>query len=337
MVVGVEDSLTPDILQEIANLYNFSIDNMKFRFSYENFIYEVQHGGHEFFMRISHSQKRSRKDILAEFDWIKYLTENGISVITPLPSTRGNLLEAVHQKDFSFYIFVVNRVEGMNFTEDRSLLTPYMMGEWGKLTARLHVLSKTYRPTDPKITRQHWDEENLVKDTDKILKGYPKILSNMQTIIQQLSTLSRSPDHYGLIHQDLHESNLIVDNNKITIIDLDDAIYSWYMLDIAIIFFHYAWRFHTDELSRDQVVSEFLPHFMKGYLSINPLTEEDLRLIPTFVKFRHHLLFSTLAYELAIREEEFSRNLLNNWQPMLESLVEWLDPELLTQQLLECR
>ena len=336
MVVGVEDSLTSDILQKIASLYNFSTEKMKARFSYENFIYEVQHDGHDYFMRISHSQKRSKKDILAEFDWMQYLNENGISIITPIPSARGNILEEIQLSDFAFYVFVVDRVEGKNFTEDRSLLNPEMMAEWGKLTARLHVLSKSYYPSDIRITRQHWDEENLVKNTDTILSAYPKILSSMKAIIQQLSTLSRSSEYYGLIHQDLHEANVIVKDGKITIIDLDDAIYSWYILDIAVIFFHYAWRFQSKEQSRDQLISDFLPHFMSGYLSINPLSEEDLRLIPLFVKFRHLLLFSTLAYELAIREEEFSRNLLNNWQPMLEAEEEWLDSQALIQQLLEC-
>jgi Ser/Thr protein kinase RdoA (MazF antagonist) len=163
---------------------------------------------------------------------------------------------------------------------------------------------------------------------DQTLNEFPAILRIAEDILSEVNALPRSRDIYGLIHQDLHESNLIINNDLLTIIDFDDSIYSWYIDDIAIIMFHFAWRFQSAEKSRDQVISEFYPIFMRGYRSIRSLSEEWINLISLFVRLRHIRLFCTLAFELNIREDEWSRTILNTWIPFLQQKLEWIDPNI---------
>lgn len=324
MKVGLQDSLTEERLLAILKLYGFSTDDAEERFSYENFIYIVKHQERSYFMRISHSKYNNLNNIQAELDWIKYLDENSVTVVTPVPSLSRNHIEQVKFKDFSFIIVVFNFIEGENFTENIDLLTPEKITKWGQLVAKLHKLSMTYKLKDSRNKRPNWDEEPLFKNIDITLDQFPVVLSNAKKYIQLVRELPTDPTVFGLIHQDLHESNVILKDNKMTIIDFDDCHYSWYVEDIAIIMFHYAWRFESTTKSRQDLIDEFYPIFIKGYLSMFPLDKIWIDRIQVFVKLRHYRLFCTLAYELKIEEDEWSRKILNYWKPMLENDENWI-------------
>lgn len=322
--VGLDNSLTEERLMKIIQLYGFEKDALTKKFSYENFVFEVQTPQSKYMIRIAHSEYNSIHHIRAELDWIAYLGTHGIKVVTPVASITGNVVEEVDFGDFSFIVVVFDYITGQNFTENKDLLTDESIQQWGALVAKLHNLSKEYEP-ESSARRKEWDEEPLFKNIDDALSEFPGILREAKDIIEEVRQLPTESQVYGLIHQDLHESNLILDGEEMTIIDFDDCHYSWYIEDIAIILFHIAWRFQSEYKSRQDIVEEFFPLFMKGYNSVNRLDEFWTSKIPLFVKLRHFRLFCTLAYELEIEEDEWSRNLLDYWKPMLQNNDDWID------------
>ncbi len=324
MKVGLSQTFTPEVLKNIIDFYGFEVSELKEIFSYENFVYLVNHKEKEYYLRISHGEYNSVSHVKAEIEWIHYLRDNNIDVVTILPSKKGNYVEEVRYKDHNFISVLFEKIDGENFTENLKLLTPDRMRQWGKLVAKLHLLSVNYLPSDPKITRLHIAEDSLLGNVENVLKEYPQILQKVQRALSETSELPKSNEVYGLIHRDLHEANLIIHEGKMTIIDFDDSHYNWYIADIAIILFHYAWRFGKDPKSRNQIIKEFFPIFMDGYLSENNLDQFWIDKIPLFIKLRHFSLFCTLVYELKIEFDEWSNKILEGWVPFLQNDERWI-------------
>ncbi|MHA2503072.1 MAG: phosphotransferase enzyme family protein, partial [Candidatus Kariarchaeaceae archaeon] len=237
----------------------------------------------------------------------------------------GNDIEVYSSDGDDFICVLFRKLEGVNFTEDQTLLTSDRMEQWGALVGRIHRLSSEL---SGQIPRQHWHEDMLVAQRTDVLKDYPTILSRVNKVVSQISTLEKTQSSYGLIHQDLHEANLIIHQDTMTIIDFDDCIYHYYLYDIAAILFHYAWRFGGAD-RRDEVIAEFFPHFIAGYRTEFSYDDSQRDLLLRFVKHRHHCLFSTLAYELAIEEDDWSRKIHDGWKHCLEDDMDWISPEVL--------
>ena len=50
---------------------------------------------------------------------------------------------------------------------------------------------------------------------------------------ETLARLSRDSSVYSLIHADMHPGNILVDGDRLTVIDFDDTGFGWHQYDIA--------------------------------------------------------------------------------------------------------
>lgn len=83
---------------------------------------------------------------------------------------------------------------------------------------------------------------------------------------------------YGLIHYDFQLDNIFYEENNraFSVIDFDDAVYSWCAHDIVTA---------LDDFLGDDMMN--LDHyqvksFLKGYCSVIPLSNEDINPFPYF-------------------------------------------------------
>ena len=53
-------------------------------------------------------------------------------------------------------------------------------------------------------------------------------------IHNRLSRLPTGPSTYSMIHADLHPRNLVVNGERLHIIDFDDAGFGWHMYELAV-------------------------------------------------------------------------------------------------------
>ena len=49
----------------------------------------------------------------------------------------------------------------------------------------------------------------------------------------------RTPSGYSVIHADMHPGNIVVDGDRLTVIDFDDAGFGWHQYDIATALTHW--------------------------------------------------------------------------------------------------
>ncbi len=325
MKIGLKDFLTDEIFSEIATLYDLDSSTIEEIDTWANFIFEAKRSDKSYILRISHSSYRTRDQIKAEIEWIDFLEKKDVRVAMPILSMNNQFVEEISLEDStSFYTTLFLKVPGETIANNHVLMTPAVIEKWGSILGRLHSLTKEYEPKSS-IKRKHWYEKPEIVNINETLADYPVILEKAKKHIAYIKSLPKDQDTYGLIHYDLHEVNLLVDGEDITVIDFDDCQYDYLIADFSSIFFQLVWRFHTAEKSRETVVKEFYPQFMKGYLKEHPLSEFWISKISDFLQLRHIFLFCNALMELKIEYDEFLENVINWWIPMLEEDKLWID------------
>jgi Ser/Thr protein kinase RdoA (MazF antagonist) len=100
-------------------------------------------------------------------------------------------------------------------------------------------------------------------------------------ICRRLTAYGKGSERFGLAHSDLRLANLLVQGDRIHVIDFDDCGTTWYMYDFAT-----AVSFIED----DPRVPELMAAWVDGYNDRRTLSPADVEIIPTLVMFRRMLL-----------------------------------------------
>jgi Ser/Thr protein kinase RdoA (MazF antagonist) len=92
-----------------------------------------------------------------------------------------------------------------------------------------------------------------------------------------LNGLPRDPEHWGVIHADLHHGNVLIDGAALSVIDFDDAAFGWYLYDLAVALTHQQRRADFAELQEA---------LLAGYRTRRRFTVEDEARLPMFLLAR---------------------------------------------------
>ncbi len=267
-------------------LKKFSLDFYPYQAldGFENFLYQVETPQKQLILRLSHNSKKDQRDIGSELAYLHYLAGNRVDVAMPQLSADGNLIETIPDgQDGYFSVICLEKAPGTH--PQGAVFNEALYYNWGKAMGRMHQLSAAYQPEVEK-QRIHWYEEVEVTQPEKYLPSDQwLILEKWQETISRLRTLPVTGETYGVIHNDLHPHNFLVDGNKITMIDFEDAVQMWFVSDIAISLFMTS-VVPPHGLSRENFVLSFLPEFIRGYQTEKELDPVSLYRMPLFLKFR---------------------------------------------------
>ena len=287
----IKKLFNPGILDEIRR--NYQIDGeLKELDGFENFIYEFDKDNESFILRVSHSSRRTENQIIGELEWIKYLYDNGLNVSRGVLSSGKHLVESVKDGNGGkFLVSVFYRAEG----------TPPWEAEWdpgfsehyGEVIGKMHALSKNYVPAKPEWRRYEWDSPVNMDIYEKMPASEKKAMFFFNKLMDHFKTLPKDRASYGLIHQDAHGGNLFVDKGKICLFDFDDAVYGWFIYDIAMVIF-YNMMFDNDK----KEMKDMLIRFFTGYFRENNLDPAWISEIPNFLKFREIDLYGAILHDI---------------------------------------
>jgi len=105
-----------------------------------------------------------------------------------------------------------------------------------------------------------------------------KLLSaTRESLHAALTAHGRDGATYSLIHADLHPRNVLVDGERLHVIDFDDAGFGWHAYELAVALFSYQGQ-ACFEAAREGLIA--------GYRSERRLDESTLELLPTFLLIR---------------------------------------------------
>lgn len=243
-------------------------------------------------LRLHRQGYHDEKTLASELAWMAVLRQENLPVPAPVVSQNGQLIVALPAtSDFGVqYADIVSWMHGsplgqsgISFPHSRERLA-IIFRSLGETMARMHTASDTWQPAasfsrpswdangflgNRPLWGRFWDCEGLSKDQAHRLDGLRQSLQAQIAILPALD--------YGLIHADLVRENVLVDGDRIQMIDFDDGGYGWRMFDIATALFknrqepHYA------------IIEAAL---IQGYRAVRPLPDSALATLPLFMVLR---------------------------------------------------
>ncbi|MCU0486638.1 MAG: phosphotransferase [Anaerolineales bacterium] len=271
----------PDLAHMLVNNWNFDADSLDlfqhFRIS-ANAVYPFRIHGEVCFLRFCPTSEKAKEQILAELEFIQYLRSNQYPALEPVPAKSGEYLVQKDTPWGGYSASVFKRVQGKQISEVG--FEEEIMFAYGAALGELHALSRVY--TAPQNKR--WSHMEVFDWIEEVLQALPTqdpALSELSRLREACSRLPCSPDLYGLIHYDFELDNVFYDETTRTcsVIDFDDAVYHWYLMDIVQALDSLQDEMPPEELPAKQAV------FLQGYRSKFPLDEALFTAMPIFRRY----------------------------------------------------
>jgi Ser/Thr protein kinase RdoA (MazF antagonist) len=256
----------------------------------ENWTYRVDAGSAEpVVLRIYRPGNRSPAEIMSELAWMNAIREESPSLVPDVIPTAGGspVLGLIRDAPLGpCYCVMFSYAAGSEPAEDELAA---WFPELGSITARLHRHARAWtRPSwfrrprwDVSTTlgdRPHWGPwQSFVTDTGE-LKQLERLAA---AVTRRLRRFGDRAERFGLVHADLRLANLLVDGDRITVIDFEDCGLSWYLYDLAC-----ALTFNEGRAD----VGELIAAWVDGYREVEHLSAEDEKEIETFLMLRRLML-----------------------------------------------
>ncbi|WP_248929170.1 GNAT family N-acetyltransferase [Paenibacillus hamazuiensis] len=275
MVRGLENHSPA---KQLIQLWDHDAETLRFWRASSNFVYLFEKNGERYFLRFIHEEDSTIERIQAELDFILYLINQGYPAVAPVRSRNGCWIETVRLPDGSRYYGVVfQQAGGIHLPLDQ--MTDRHVEEWGRSLASLHILSESYG--SGAVLRGSWVD--ALTFVSSVLKRHPQEHGARRELEQLRGLLSELPtgkEHAGLIHYDFQPDNIfyVAEKSRYCAIDFDDAMFHWYVMDIASAISDLA------EQEHDEVRGK-IKHFIAGYRSVRSLDDSCLKQLPLFQRF----------------------------------------------------
>jgi amicoumacin kinase len=226
-----------------------------------------------------------------KLDFARYLSDHGVHVASPLPSPQGTMIEVVRRGDAAVAATKTIKAPGRHpRTDDPQEWNDALFARWGQVVGRMHALTKNY---EGGASIMHWEDE--VASMTAWCRD-AEVAVHWERMRHHLAGLPTDKDGYGLIHNDLHPYNFMVDHGEIIVFDFDVCGHHWFITDIGIALFHALWVTPAEQMtSREAFARQFLSAFRDGYERENQLHERWWRELPIFLAYRRLLLFTVFA------------------------------------------
>lgn len=312
---------------EGAARFGVSPDELTFIGGFQNFIYSYTHDGSKYILRFTPSTLRTSEGLAAEIEWIRYLSENGLSVSDPVSSIGGKDLERIDGNMIDFYVTSFRYASGRKIGYPECLDNSILYKQCGRMTSRLHEFARRYKPM---VKRHTWDcNEYLLRARNYIPSEDQPILLALDELKVHLTSLPVTSDNFGLIHGDINVGNFTVDESgEITLFDFDECQYSWYTEDIAIQLYYLLYVFGEDSKSERKVQYElFIKHFELGY------TEDDRQMpdgwkyqLALFLRLREIIVFVGMhrSWDLS-HPDDWTRDFLQDSRMRITKRISLID------------
>lgn len=291
---NIEPYFTPEVISSIAKLYGTNPENLKVLRDNVNIIYAYKQDANDFILRVTHSSVQTREVVLSEVDWLHFLSKGGVNMALPVESEKGNLLEVVESRDTYFTITKFTKAKGRKITNFN--WTAPVFTETGRLTGRIHKLTKEYVPGKNIVKRLDCIDVDAKRTEINSIKRNDPILSSLNALLEKLSNIPRTKNSYGLLHNDINRGNMFIDKGKLCLFDTADCAYSWFVTDIALTLFYAIQYFYSNPSGSLQGhIRYFMTHYWEGYMSENKISEKEIEYIPDLMTLKSIFIYDHLS------------------------------------------
>lgn len=245
-------------------------------------------------IRVHRPDYHGQHEIESELEWISDLRATGwIDTPSPIKTTSGSTVLSINAGGRDFFVVGFEHVTGSEPDVGQSL--PSWFEKLGTVTATLHKHSRDWEPPEW-FVRKRWHLDTMIapdglwgdwRDAPGLTAEDEAVINQaIERIEEEVSVYGQEADRYGLVHADLRLANLLVDGDRLSIIDFDDSGFCWYAYDFAAAISFY-------EL--DPIIPQLRAAWVKGYRSVADFTMADEAMLDTFIMIRRIMLSAWLA------------------------------------------
>ncbi len=282
----------------------------------ENIVFRVEPDGDSaLVLRLHRSWYHNLEELISERQWTHALSDCGISAPVPVQALDGR--DYVLVKDSTSgearYAGMAQWVDGEMLNHIIANSNDFMdyFRRLGQITARIHNQASVWELPSG-FTRHSLDADGLMGLTpfwgpfwaspDVTASERARLEHLREAIYELLLKLDSGSATFSIIHADLHPRNLVVDGERLHIIDFDDAGFGWHMYDLAVGVFDYQGH---------QRFPEIVDAVFGGYREIRPLDTESAALLPIFLLVRTLALIGWLADRPEVAKPGAARPLID--------------------------
>jgi Ser/Thr protein kinase RdoA (MazF antagonist) len=238
-----------------------------------------------YLLRLHWSGYHTEGAVDSELEWLTALCDAGLSVPQPITTIEGDLSVKVSVPGVpgARQCSLLRWVKGRMVTKS---VRPWHMKAIGRLIARLHNHTSTWRPP-PGFIRRHYDKNGLWGDdtgtnytADKVwpkipqqyFEAFKEVTMRVETVMEDWG---KGIDFYGLIHADLGtKANVVFHRREARPIDFDDAGFGYWMYDLAM---------PLADWEGEDVWPAYREALLEGYTEIRSIPAEQLKQLELFL------------------------------------------------------
>lgn len=307
------------VLRQASKRYDVTARGLKLlsRSESGNTVYQYQAGNKEFVLKLipyfNKDKAVIKGSLESELDLINYLADNGVKTPRAVISKGGNYVELIDLDANMFFSAIsLEKANGRQLTQ--SDFRAELFTEIGRVTGRIHSLTKKYKPAGNLLKRPEWYEDEYL-DIDGLIPATDRqLVETSWELVNDLKNLPRDPDSYGLVHGDLQDHNLYLNGNSLTVLDFENCLYGWYMLDfVASLEAVIGGMPFSEEMEKATIY--FSENYWKGYKQENHIDLPYFQKIPDFFRLWELLLYSEFINEWDMANlTEARKQLLNRYR-----------------------
>lgn len=244
--------------------------------------------------RVHRPGYHTRAEIESELAWLAALNaDKVVDTLTPIPQTDGTLIADIDDEGTLRHVVAFEFLPGREPDEASGLAGWFR--QLGAISARLHAHAQSWTPL-PGFVRKVWNFESTLGDAPLwgdwreglglTEEGRAVLEETAALLRRRLADFGETPDRFGLIHADLRCANLLIDGDRLSVIDFDDCGFSWYLYDFAAA---------ISFLEHEPYIPELLDAWIEGYRTVRALSDGEAEIIPVFIMLRRMLLTAWIA------------------------------------------
>jgi amicoumacin kinase len=261
----------------------------------EGLIIDTQRQDQAVILKVVEADPDQVVQLQAQLDWVRYLAANGMNVPEWIVGIDGAVLQQFRAGERVFTAhaypkFALNNENEIVWHRDAGL--PRKLGEF---MGQMHRLSENYQPEQGRALPGHWDEGDWVKDPASVLHpSQSGLVAPVLRLRERIARFPRSPQNYGLIHDDLHTGNVFQSDGKLLVIDFEGCHQGWFAAELASALLFRVWIAPAKERPEMKTQAcEFLRGVIQGYRTRRPLPEGWAEMLPDFLKLREISLYQS--------------------------------------------
>ena len=267
--------LTPRLIADVLPAWNLHNAQVRLISISENLTYRVdsQSSNEVFVLRIHRPGYHTLEELIAEQHWTDALRQCGIEVPIHVKTSdgRGFVELAMPAWDTPRHVGLARWMKGRLLIDhdgaDSGVGLVERYRQLGAIMAAMHNQATGWSPPAG-FSRHSFDADGLMGETPfwgrfwehpGLSHDQRRLLNRIRGVLHhRLSQFSKTGGGYSMIHADMHQGNLLIDGDRLRVIDFDDAGFGFHLYDVAVALFHLRHRDDFAEL-RDSIISGYSP------------------------------------------------------------------------------